>query len=219
MAEHASRFESQADPDADPNAAVDATVDAYRRLVRLTAAGAADTGDVNAALTAALTLAPRLHADLDRHEAALIHKARAAGTHWSDIAAALGLASRQAAQQRYRRLAAVTPATQHTVAVNDVLTDGLSSAETPTGGEPPPDGHGARDHSLDDRNPEDHRASPRTGEDDRYGLVRAEHYPQTGRWLVTIDGHPIGSVAPERRGNTKRWSAWHGCQWPVRVPR
>lgn len=42
--------------------------------------------------------------DLDRVERRLIEAARAQGTSWSRIASALGLASRQAAEQRWLRL-------------------------------------------------------------------------------------------------------------------
>ncbi|MDO3702828.1 hypothetical protein Q3W71_14240 [Micromonospora sp. C28SCA-DRY-2] len=43
---------------------------------------------------------------LDEEELELIHRARHAGATWAQIAAALGLASRQAAEQRRQRLAA-----------------------------------------------------------------------------------------------------------------
>ena len=48
---------------------------------------------------------PVARARLDADELALIDKARRAGATWADIAAALGLASRQAAEQRRLRLA------------------------------------------------------------------------------------------------------------------
>lgn len=41
---------------------------------------------------------------LDAEERDLITTARAAGASWQDIAAALGIQSRQGAEQRYRRL-------------------------------------------------------------------------------------------------------------------
>lgn len=44
-------------------------------------------------------------AGLDRSERLLIDAARAGGTTWAEIAAALGLGSRQAAEQRWLRLA------------------------------------------------------------------------------------------------------------------
>jgi len=44
-----------------------------------------------------------------------------------------------------------------------------------------------------------------------YGLVKAEDYATTRRWLVTVDGQPIGAV---RRTLTargvKQWAAWLG---------
>src|SRR5690348_9348124 len=46
-------------------------------------------------------------ARLDERELELIDRARHAGATWAQIAAALGLGSRQAAEQRRRRLAAV----------------------------------------------------------------------------------------------------------------
>ncbi|MEV4349869.1 hypothetical protein AB0J83_35880 [Actinoplanes sp. NPDC049596] len=49
---------------------------------------------------------PEARARLDAEELALIDQARRAGATWSDIAAALGLSSRQAAEQRRLRLAA-----------------------------------------------------------------------------------------------------------------
>lgn len=54
---------------------------------------------------AALALTPRLRSDLDRAERRLIDTAREQGASWQDIAAALGLRSRQAAEQRWLRLA------------------------------------------------------------------------------------------------------------------
>ncbi|MFC7535251.1 hypothetical protein [Actinoplanes sp. GCM10030250] len=47
---------------------------------------------------------------LDEQELALIERARYAGATWSQVGAALGLASRQAAEQRRRRLAAAVEA-------------------------------------------------------------------------------------------------------------
>ncbi|GGK70265.1 hypothetical protein [Mangrovihabitans endophyticus] len=47
-------------------------------------------------------------ADLDRRELDLIDRARRAGATWGEIAAVLGLTSRQAAEQRRGRLAAST---------------------------------------------------------------------------------------------------------------
>lgn len=55
-------------------------------------------------LVAALTMVPGLRQDLDELEAALIDRVRDSGVSWHDIAAALGLRSRQAAEQRRLRL-------------------------------------------------------------------------------------------------------------------
>jgi hypothetical protein len=53
-----------------------------------------------------------LRAQLDDQELTLIERARYAGATWAQIAAALGLASRQAAQQRHERLVAAARARQ-----------------------------------------------------------------------------------------------------------
>jgi len=50
--------------------------------------------------------------DLDRRELDLIDRARHSGATWAQIAAALGLTSRQAAEQRRHRLRSVTLARQ-----------------------------------------------------------------------------------------------------------
>ncbi|WP_245922943.1 hypothetical protein [Paractinoplanes atraurantiacus] len=53
-----------------------------------------------------LSKIPAARARLDAEELELINQARRAGATWSDIAGALGLSSRQAAEQRRLRLAA-----------------------------------------------------------------------------------------------------------------
>jgi hypothetical protein len=83
--------------------------EAVRLLVSL-AAGAAVVEDgedaVDAAdLTAALTLMPRVRAEVDQLEASLLTIARARGMTWQELAFGLGLGSAQAARQRYERLA------------------------------------------------------------------------------------------------------------------
>ncbi|MBV1850582.1 DNA-binding protein [Catellatospora tritici] len=55
-------------------------------------------------LTAALTLLPRVRAELDALEAGLLDLARARGLTWQAIAFGLGLGTPQAARQRYERL-------------------------------------------------------------------------------------------------------------------
>ena len=83
--------------------------EAVRLLVSL-AAGSAVVEDgedgVDAAdLTAALTLMPRVRAEVDELEASLLIIARAQGMTWQGLAFWLGLGSAQAARQRYERLA------------------------------------------------------------------------------------------------------------------
>ncbi|WP_155372575.1 DNA-binding protein [Catellatospora vulcania] len=58
----------------------------------------------SADLTAALTLIPRVRAELDSLEAGLLELARARGLTWQAIAFGLGLGTPQAARQRYERL-------------------------------------------------------------------------------------------------------------------
>jgi hypothetical protein len=53
---------------------------------------------------AALTLLPAARAELDQLEAALLFTARSHGLSWPRISRAMGLASAQAAQQRYGRV-------------------------------------------------------------------------------------------------------------------
>lgn len=55
-------------------------------------------------VVSALAALPDLRADLDTLERSLIDAARRAGASWGDIAGALGLRSRQAAEQRSLRL-------------------------------------------------------------------------------------------------------------------
>lgn len=176
-----------------PEPPAGAGLDAYRTLARLAAreTDTAGPGDVNTALT----LVGAVRADLDRCELTLIRCARAAGVSWTDIAASLSLRSRQAAQQRYRRLLTTAPDTHPTTAAGKALTSEPAGAAA----DPAP----ARDDEDGDQ-ANGHRPH------DTYDLTRSEHYAHTGTWLVTVDGQPIGSVRPEHRGTTKRWSAWHG---------
>jgi hypothetical protein len=63
------------------------------------------TGDVDEdSVLAALTLLPAARAEVDQVEAALLLTARAHGLSWPRISRALGLASAQAAQQRFDRV-------------------------------------------------------------------------------------------------------------------
>ena len=52
----------------------------------------------------ALALLPAARAEMDQAEAAVLWAARAAGLSWPRIAGAMGLASAQAAQQRFGRV-------------------------------------------------------------------------------------------------------------------
>lgn len=72
-------------------------------LVRLAAWAAATDGDPRV-LSAGLGLLGSARAELDQVEAALLFAARADGMTFQEIAAALGLGSGQAAQQRMSRV-------------------------------------------------------------------------------------------------------------------
>ncbi|HEX6450399.1 MAG TPA: DNA-binding protein [Trebonia sp.] len=91
-------------------------VEAVQLLVGLAAGSAVlDDGEdaVDAAdLTAALTLMPRVRAEIDELEASLLMIARGRGMTWQELAFGLGLGSAQAARQRYDRLALRT-STEH----------------------------------------------------------------------------------------------------------
>ncbi len=67
-------------------------------------AAAGDAGDHARAARAALTLLPAARDELDGLEAAVLFTARAAGLTWAQMAAALGMNSPQACQQRFDRL-------------------------------------------------------------------------------------------------------------------
>jgi hypothetical protein len=83
-------------------------IEAVRLLVSLAAGSSVvqdgedevDTAD----LTAALTLMPRVRAEVDVLEASLLMIARGQGMTWQELAFSLGLGSAQAARQRYERL-------------------------------------------------------------------------------------------------------------------
>lgn len=64
------------------------------------------TGRTAPEALAALTLVTELRTDLDRAERQLITQARERGASWRVVATALGLSSRQAAEQRWLRLRA-----------------------------------------------------------------------------------------------------------------
>jgi len=66
-------------------------------------AAATGSGDANQVLSA-LMLLRQLRDELSGWEPQLIEAARALGTSWADLAPALGVASRQAAERRYLRV-------------------------------------------------------------------------------------------------------------------
>jgi hypothetical protein len=76
-------------------------------LVRFAAWSGRDVADP-AVLDAGLRLLAPARAELDQLETGLLFAARGAGMTWSQIAASLGLASAQAAQQRLNRVLART---------------------------------------------------------------------------------------------------------------
>jgi hypothetical protein len=78
----------------------DEPIEAYRRAARVVASGGTDANEVLAALASL----PAVRRDLDRVERELIGLARDLGAAWPAIAQALGLGSRQAAEQRWLRL-------------------------------------------------------------------------------------------------------------------
>jgi glutathione S-transferase len=73
-------------------------------LVRFALWRAAGDGLDDEAVLAAIALLPAVRAEADQLEAGLLLTARASGLSWQRIAAALGLASPQAAQQRFDRV-------------------------------------------------------------------------------------------------------------------
>jgi hypothetical protein len=75
-------------------------VGAYGRASEIVASGGSDAAEVLAALAGV----PAVRKDLDRLERELIGAARDLGVGWPAIARALGLGTRQAAEQRWLRL-------------------------------------------------------------------------------------------------------------------
>src|SRR5262245_2531535 len=78
-------------------------VNAFRRAAQVVAAGTSDRDEV----LGALSELRQVRADLDRVERELISSAREQSAGWPAIARALGLGSRQAAEQRWLRLKGV----------------------------------------------------------------------------------------------------------------
>ncbi len=77
-------------------------------LVRLVAWCARRPDVERDVVLAGVSLLGSARAELDQIEAGLLFAARAAGVTWSDVAAALGLGSAQAAHQRFERVVART---------------------------------------------------------------------------------------------------------------
>ena len=113
--------------------------EAVRLLVSLAAGSAVvedGEDDVDAAdLTAALTLMPRVRAEVDELETSLLIIARSQGMTWQELAFWLGLGSAQAARQRYERLALRT-APDHAQADADRRHKEPLSLPLPTGADP-----------------------------------------------------------------------------------
>jgi hypothetical protein len=86
--------------------------EAVRLVVLLMGSGVEKGEDpVDAAdLTAALTLMPKVRAEVDQLEESLLLMARGQGMTWQQMAYWLGLGSAQAARQRYQRLTRRTAA-------------------------------------------------------------------------------------------------------------
>lgn len=76
--------------------------DEWRQIASVLEGRLTSPGDVNDALTSLRGL----RADLDHAEHRLIALARSSGSSWQEIAASLGVRSRQAAEQRFLRLGA-----------------------------------------------------------------------------------------------------------------
>ncbi|UCM88974.1 DNA-binding protein [Streptomyces marincola] len=98
------------------------------RLVAFLLSGAAaredDEPEVDRAdITAALTLLPRVRAELDELEAGLLTMARGRGLTWQEIAFGLGLGTPQAARQRHDRLNGRLPAAPDATAPDATASD------------------------------------------------------------------------------------------------
>ena len=93
-------------------------------------AAATGSGDANQVLSA-LMLLRQLRDELSGWEPQLIEAARALGTSWADLAPALGVASRQAAERRYLRVRPGTPGSTGEQRVRDTR-DRRAAARTVT---------------------------------------------------------------------------------------
>jgi hypothetical protein len=144
--------------------------------------------------------------------AAAVALERAGGASWTAIGAAQDPpVSRQAAQQRYRRLTRRTDVNSNVdVTVVESTLKPARHAET-SAMVVNEDVDGSFQRSAG-RQPEPSRTVVSAGgmwaADDRRDLIRASDYPTSGAWLVTVEGVPVGSVRPTYSGaRTKRWTA------------
>jgi len=198
---------------------------AYQALARVRAA--VDAGDQATPedVQDALRLLPGLRDELDSAERQLIEATRDRGASWAALAAPLGVRSRQAAEQRYRRLAG-----GDLTRPDRVRDPGLARRDR---ARQPAAGTDLRRPSPAARTPA--RARPGKAPDaappapavgvaaaaggaPAYQLRRASDYASTGAWTVLVDGEPVGSVRPVfgATGRTKAWQARYGI-WPAGV--
>jgi len=200
---------------------------AYQALAGVRAAVDAGAGDQATPedVQDALRLLPELRGELDSVERRLIEAARVRGASWAALAAPLGVRSRQAAEQRYRRLAGgdltrtdrardPAPARRDRARQPDADTDlrrPSPAARTPARARP------GKAPDAAPPTPDADNAAAAAGPG-TYQLRRASDYASTGAWIVLVDGEPVGSVRPVlgATGRTKAWQARYGI-WPAGV--
>jgi len=200
---------------------------AHRALARVRAEVDAGAGGRATAedVQDALRLLPGLRDELDSAERRLIEAARDRGASWAALAAPLRVRSRQAAEQRYLRLAG-----GELTRPGRVRDPGLARRDRRDRAPQPESGTDLRRRSPAARTPT--RARPGPAPDAAptaphataaagavaYQLRRASDYATTGAWTVLVDGEPVGSVRPVfgATGRTKAWQARCGI-WPAGV--
>jgi len=203
----------------------------YQALARVRAAVDAGAGEgaTPEDVQDALRLLPGLRDELDCAERRLIEAARDRGASWAALAAPLGVRSRQAAEQRHRRLAG-----GELTRPDRVRDPGLARRDRRDRARRPETGTDLRRPSPAARTPARARpgkapdAAPPTPAADNataaaggapaHQLRRASDYASTGAWTVLVDGEPVGSVRPVfgATGRTKAWQARYGI-WPAGV--